>query len=130
MKKAVTLLALLFCGVIVFFSLMGEKLYYTTKPTVELERPVRVNDMVLLPESAIFHDDDGNYIFTITAETGFSTEILTVTKRPLISCQPDEIGWLGEGYVFVEAEDYRNELTVFKASEPLKDGMKVVEGTN
>lgn len=129
MKRVVTIVSLLFCGVIVFFSIMGERLYYLTKPTVELDRPIRVNDMALLPETAVLHDDDGDYIFTATAETGFSTEILTVTKIPLTSCLPDEIGYLGEGYVFVEAEGYRNDLTVYKASKELKDGMRVVEGT-
>ena len=49
MKKAVPVLSILFCAIILFFSFFGEKLYYSTKPQVELDRPLRVNDMVLLP---------------------------------------------------------------------------------
>ncbi len=127
MKKIVTVVSLIFCGIIVFFSVMGEKLYYSTKPEVEVERPMRVNGMVLLPESAVFHQADGDYIFTVESEQGFSTEILTVTKIPLISCKPDETGYFGDEYVSVEAEGYQNAPTVVWASREPKDGEKVVE---
>lgn len=127
MKRIVTIVSLIFCAIILFFSFMGEKLYYSTKPNVEVERPIRVNGMVLLPETAIFHEDDGNYIFTVESEQGFSTEILTVTKVRLTSCQPDDMGYFGEGYVAVEAEGYQIAPTVVWASEGLEDGEKVVE---
>lgn len=127
MKRIVTIVSLIFCAIILFFSFMGEKLYYSTKPNVEVERPIRVNGMVLLPETAIFHEDDGDYIFTVESEQGFSTEILTVTKVRLTSCQPDDMGYFGEGYVAVEAEGYQSAPTVVWASEGLEDGEKVVE---
>lgn len=127
MKRIVTIVSLIFCAIILFFSFMGEKLYYSTKPNVEVERPIRVNGMVLLPETAIFHEDDGDYIFTVENEQGFSTEILTVTKVRLTSCQPDDMGYSGEGYVAVEAEGYQSAPTVVWASEGLEDGEKVVE---
>lgn len=127
MKKVVTVVSLIFCAIILFFSIMGERLYYSTKPNVEIDRPMRVNGMVLLPESAVFHEADGDYIYTVESEQGFSTEILTVTKIRLISCEPDDKGYFGDGYVSVEAEDYRNAPTVIWASKALKDGEKVVE---
>ncbi len=127
MKRIVTIVSLIFCAIILFFSVMGEKLYYSTKPKVEIERPMRVNGMVLLPESAVFHQADGDYIFTVESEQGFSTEILTVTKIPLISCNPDETGYFGDECVSVEAEGYGNAPTVVWASREPKDGEKVVE---
>ena len=128
MKKIVTVLGIFFCGVILFFSIFGEKLYYSTKPAVEIDRPMRVNDMVLLPETAIFHEPDGDFIFTVESEEGFSTEILTVTKVRLSRCEPDESALLGEGYVSVEAEGYYSAPTVVRSSAPLKDGQRVAEG--
>lgn len=128
MKRIVTIVSLIFCGIIVFFSIMGENLYYSTKPKVEIERPTRVNGMILLPETAVFHEADGDYIFTVESEQGFSTEILTVTKIRLSCYEPDETGYFGEGYVFVEAEEYSNAPTVVWASEGLRDGQRVTEG--
>lgn len=127
MKRIVTIVSLIFCGIILFFSFKGEDLYYSTKPEVEIERPIRFNGMILLPETAVFHEADGDYIFTVESEQGFSTEILTVTKIRLTSCNPDETGYFGDGYVFVEAEEYQNAPTVVWASEWLKDGQRVVE---
>lgn len=128
MRRIVTIVSLIFCGIIVFFSIMGENLYYSTKPKVEIERPTRVNGMILLPETAVFHEADGDYIFTVESEQGFSTEILTVTKIRLTSCEPDETGYFGDGYVFVEAEGYSNAPTVVWASDELHDGQRVIEG--
>ena len=127
MKKLVTAASIVFCAIILFFSFFGEKLYYSTKPQVELDRPLRVNDMVLLPEGAVFHEADGDCIYTVESEQGFSTEILTVTRIPLTRCEPDETGYFGDGYVFVEAEGYSSEPTVIWASEALEDGQRVVE---
>lgn len=127
MKKVVTIVSVIFCAVILFFSFMGEKLYYSTKPRVEIERPIRVNDKVILPETAVFHEADGDYIFTVEGEQGFSAEILTVTKIRLTSCQPDDMGYFGEGYVLVEAEEYHNAPTVVWSSENLRDGQRVTE---
>lgn len=127
MKKAVTVLSIIFCGIILFFSVMGERLYYSTKPKVEIDRPIRINEMILLPETAVFHEPDGDYIFAVDSEQGFSTEILTVTKIRLSRCEPDETGYFGEGYVIVESEEYSNSPTVIWASEELKDGQRVTE---
>lgn len=128
MKKAITAISIIFCVIIIFFSFFGEKLYYSTKPKVELDRPLRINDLILLPESAIFSEADGDYIFTVESEEGFSTEILTVTKVRLTRCEPDESSYFGDGYVMVEAENYSNAPTVVYSSKPLKDGQRVTEG--
>ena len=108
MKKLVTAASVVFCAIIIFFSFFGEKLYYSTKPQVELDRPLRVND-------------------TVESEQGFSAEILTVTRIPLTRCEPDETGYFGDGYVLIEAEGYSSEPTVIWASEALEDGQRVVE---
>ncbi len=128
MKRVVTVLAAFFCGIIVFFTFFGEKLFYSTKPHVEIARPQRINDLIILPETAVFHDADGDYIFTITAEEGFSAQLLTATKVRLTRCVPDETGYFGVGYVSVAAEGYSGALTVVRANSEPRDGERVVEG--
>lgn len=127
MKRIVTIVSLIFCAIILFFSVKGEDLYYSTKPKVEIERPIRVNGSIILPDTAVFHEADGDYIFTVESEQGFSTEILTVTKIRLTSCEPDDMGYFGEGYVLVEAENYQNAPTVIWSSEGLRDGQRVTD---
>lgn len=127
MKKAVTVLSIVFCAIILFFSVMGERLYYLTKPQVEIDRPIRVNDLIILPEAAVFHEADGDYIFTFESEQGFSVRILTVTKLRLERCKADETGMFGDGYVSVSAEGYSNAPTVVKSDRALKDGQRVTE---
>ena len=127
MKKSVTALSIIFCGIIIFFSLFGERLYYSTKPKVVIDRPLRINDAVLLPEEAVVFEPDGSYIFTVEGSVGFSAEILTVTKVRLTSCEPDETGYLGEGYFAVKAEGYNGAPTVVRTSKKLRDGQRVIE---
>lgn len=130
MRRAVTILSIFFCAVIVFFSIFGERLYYLTKTSVEIDRPVMIDGALILPESAVFREDGGDYIFTVAREQGFSAEILTVTKHRLLTCVPDPTGYFGGGYVSVSAEDYSNELTVVRSQRPLRDGERVKEGEN
>lgn len=125
MKKIVTALALVFCAVIAFFTIFGERLYYSTKPVVEIDRPVRVDDMLLLPETAVFHEPDGDYIFAVESYQGFSTEIMTVTKIRLTHCEADEIGYMGDGYVLAQSEEYQRTPIVVRSSGSLKDGQMV-----
>lgn len=128
MKKLVSVLSILFLAAIVFFTLMGERLFYSTKPTVEIDRPIRIGDRVFLPKTAVFKEEDGEYIYTVTVRQGFSAELLTVTRVRLLSSMEDDTGYLGEDYMIVEAEGYKNSPTVISSSRPLKDGDMVVEG--
>ena len=127
MKKAVVCLMAAFSLIIVFFTFFGESLYYSTKPEVELERmTMDFNGSMYLPESAVFEEADGAYVYTVDGERGFSTEILTVTRHKLKEYYPDETGYF-DGYVrIVPEEDVRGTFVV-SSTKPLCDGARVVE---
>ena len=127
MKKVVLCLMAFFCLTILFFTFFGERLYYSTKAEVECERmTMDFNGMMYLPESAVFEEEDGAYVYTLDSENGFSTEILTVTRHKLIEYAPDETGYF-DGYVaIVPEEDVRGAFVVY-SSKPLYDGARVVD---
>lgn len=127
MKKAVLCLMAVFSLMIIFFTFFGENLYYSTKPEVELERmTMDFNGCMYLPESAVFEEADGAYIYTIDSEKGFSTEILTVTRHKLIEYYPDDTGYF-DGYVNVIPEEDVRGVFVISSTKPLRDGARVVE---
>lgn len=126
MKKAVLGLSILFCLVIVFFTFFGESLYYLTNPCVELDRSFRVNEEMYLPEGAIFEEDDGIFVYTAESQIGFSTEIITVTRHKVLTYSHDDSGYF-DGYVKITLEERVNGIFVVSSSEPLKEGMRVVE---
>ena len=116
-----------FSFVIVFFTLFGECLYYSTKPEVELERmTMDFNGSMYLPESAVFEEADGAYVYTVDGENGFSTEILTVTRHKLIEYYPDDTGYFDGYVVVVPAEDIWG-VFVVSSTKPLYDGARVVD---
>ena len=127
MKKIVLFLSVVFCLTIIFFTFFGESLYYSTKPEVELERATMwFNDGLYLPESAVFEETDGAYVYTVDSENGFSTEILTVTRHKLIEYLFDDTGYF-DGYVkIVPEEDVRGTFVV-SSTKPLCDGARVVD---
>ncbi len=127
MKKAVTVLSIIFSAVIVFFSIFGERLYYSTKPKVELERPLRIDGALLAPESAVFHDAGGSCIVCVESEQGFSVEILTTRKIRLAWVRPDSTGYY-EGYVLVQPQTDPTGPIVINSTRPLRGGQRVVEG--
>ena len=127
MKKAVVCLMAVFALTIVFFTFFGESLYYSTKPEVECERmTMDFNGMMYLPESAVFEETDGAYVYTVDGKNGFSTEILTVTRHKLIEYRPDETGYFDGYVVIVPEEDIRGTFVV-SSTKPLYDGARVVE---
>ena len=127
MKKVILCLSAVFCLTIIFFTLFGESLYYSTKPEVELERmTMDFNGSMYLPESAVFEEEDGAYVYTVDSENGFSTEILTVTRHKLIDYYPDDTGYFDGYVVIVPEEDVRGVFVVY-SSKPLYDGARVVE---
>ena len=116
-----------FCLTIIFFTFFGESLYYSTKAEVECEwMTMDFNGSMYLPESAVFEEADGAYIYTVDGENGFSTEILTVTRHRLIEYCPDDTGYF-DGYVkIIPEEDVRGVFVVY-SSKPLYDGARVVD---
>lgn len=126
MKKVVLGLSIAFCLVIVFFTFFGESLYYSTNPEVELDYSFRVNEDMYLPKGAVFEEADGAYIYTVESQPGFSAEILTVVRHKLVSYSPDGTGYF-DGYVIVVPEERINGQFVVSSTEPLSDGMRVVE---
>lgn len=127
MKKAVVYLMVAFSLVIVFFTFFGESLYYSTKPEVELERmTMDFNGRMYLPESAVFEEADGVYVYTVDSENGFSTEIISVTRHKLIEYGPDETGYF-DGYVAIVPEEDIRGVFVISSTKPLYDGARVVE---
>lgn len=126
MKKAVVCLMAAFSLVIVFFTFFGESLYYSTKPEVELDRAFGMNDGLYLPESAVFEEADGAYVYTLDSENGFSTEILTVTRHKLIEYYPDDTGYF-DGYVIIIPEEDVRGTFVVSSTKPLYDGARVVD---
>ena len=115
-----------FCLTILFFTFFGESLYYSTKPEVELERAMGFGDGIYLPESAVFEEADGAYVYTIDSENGFSTEILTVTRHKLIEYYPDDTGYF-DGYVVIVPEEDLRGVFVVSSTKPLYDGARVVD---
>lgn len=126
MKKVVVCLMVAFSLVVVFFTFFGESLYYSTKPEVELDRAFGMNDGQYLPESAVFEEADGAYVYTLDSENGFSTEILTVARHKLIEYYPDDTGYFDGYVVIVPEEDVRGAFVVY-SSKPLHDGARVVD---
>ena len=126
MKKVVLCLMAFFCLTIIFFTAFGESLYYSTKPEVELEWAIQMNDGIYLPESAVFEEADGAYIYTLDSENGFSTEILTVTRHKVIEYLPDDTGYFA-GYVKIIPEEDVRGVFVVSSTKPLHDGARVVD---
>ena len=127
MKKVILCLSAVFALTIIFFTFFGESLYYSTKAEVECERmTMDFNGMMYLPESAVFEEADGAYVYTVDSERGFSTEILTVTRHKLIEYRPDETGYF-DGYVVIVPEEDVRGVFVVSSTKPLCDGAKVVD---
>lgn len=126
MKKVVLCLMAFFCLTIIFFTAFGESLYYSTKPEVELERAMGFGDWLYLPESAVFEEEDGAYVYTVDSERGFSTEILTVTRHKLIEYLPDDTGYF-DGYVKIVPEEDVRGVFIVSSTKPLYDGARVVD---
>lgn len=125
MKKVVLFLTAVFALAIIFFSFFGESLYYSTKPEVELDRAIQMNGLYL-PESTVFEEEDGAYVYTLDSEKGFSTEILTVTRHKLLEYCPDDTGYF-DGYVKIVPEEDVRGVFVVSSTKPLYDGARVVE---
>lgn len=125
MKKVLTALTVLFCAVIVFFTLFGEKLYYITSPAVTLTRVsdgiIDENGNILLtvPKDCIFDD---NCVYTISAYPGFSMTIYSVSKQEIeASPNPNDAS-----SVLVTSGLRQGQIIVKSSDKRLADGRKVI----
>ena len=124
MKKALTASVVVFCAVILFFSLFGEKLYYSTKPAVTLCRAEGVigddgNILIVIPKSCVFEE---KYVYGISAYPGFSMTIYSVVRQEAVTePNPDD-----ESTVIVKSGVRQGQILVKSASKRLTDGAQVV----
>ena len=124
MKKTVTVIMILFSAVIVFFSVYGEALYYSTKPDVTVYRAQNVwtdengKIKLIIPKSCIV---DGEYVYTISQTQGFSLIISTLCKKEIevSEYEPNEL------MVIVENGLEMGTLIVLDAEGDLSDGIRV-----
>ena len=125
MRKAAIVFSALFWLIIIFFTFFGSTLYDITKPSVYAEFPTEMNGRLYLPKSAIFEENGGFYVYALSAETGFSREIYSVTRHAVSDIQPDDTGYFS-GYVRVETYDRVGGAVVMKLTKPLYDGERVI----
>ena len=117
MKKAVTVLAIFFCTVILFFTFFGETLFYESKPQVTTQTTYTVmnesGQFKPLPKECLV---DGGYVYVVTYTQGFSAEITIAEKREIkyIDLSETEIG---------VTEGLRNgEHIIISSDREFKDG--------
>lgn len=125
MKKVLLALTVLFCAVIVFFTLFGEKLYYATTPTVTLTRVS--NEMIdengyvflVIPKSCIF---ENKYIYGLSSYPGFSMTLYSVNRQEIeVFPNPND-----DSTVLVRSGLKQNQIIVIGANKELSDGEHVV----
>lgn len=83
MKKAVVVITVLFWAVIIFFTVMGETMFYEWCPQVTMASSVytRLEDGTeakLIPKTGLF---EGKYVYTVNRMPGFSAEICTLERH-------------------------------------------------
>lgn len=129
MKKAVSIMIILFSAVIVFFSFFGERLYYLTKPKAVTYRVQNIwtdengNMKLLIPKECV---KEGGFVYVVTQTGGFSLTINTVSKKEV-----DITDSGSDGYVIVNKGLSLGDMLVVDASEELRDGDRIncIEGS-
>lgn len=122
MKKLVTILMVLFCAVILFFTFFGETLFYEAKPQVTTHSVYSMyasdgNTAPIIPKECLI---DGKYIFVVTYTQGFSAQICFAEMREVVTREYDE------GYFLVAEGNLRNgERVIVTTDRPFSDGDKV-----
>ena len=91
MKRIVTILMLVFCAIILFFTLFGETLFYEAKPQVTTHTTYTImtetGEYKTIPKECLV---DNGYVYVITYTQGFSAEITSVEKREIVFTELDE----------------------------------------
>lgn len=120
MKRIVTILMLVFCAIILFFTLFGETLFYEAKPQVTTHTTYTImtetGEYKPIPKECLV----GNgYVYVITYTQGFSAEITSVEKREIVFTE------LYENNIAV-TEGLRNgERLVLTTDRSIENGDKV-----
>ncbi len=126
LKKIVLVLTVLFCGVIVFFSIMGEKLYYEGCPQVTIADRVAIvrEDGIsvrIIPATALF---EGKYIYTVESRDGYSAPVYTLVQHE-VQVEPYDDYWQeGDYYLLLTQGSFRQVVATVTKGEP-KDGIRV-----
>lgn len=125
MKRAATAVFALFWAAMIFFTAFGDRLYYAFKPRVKVDEVISFDGGAYLPKSAVFEEADGDYVYALKSEAGFSRVIYTVIREKIIGYSPDDSGYF-DGWVKIEAEGGLRGVFVISSSKPLFDGAKVI----
>lgn len=126
MKKVIVIVMTLFCAVILIFTFFGEKIYYSIHPKVEIERvSMMIGDKPVIPKSAVYSDESGDYVYTLSSSEGFSMTIYTVHKTAVM-VSPCDINFMqGDEYAYLESGLGFGEMIVVMSTKGLLDGCRV-----
>lgn len=124
MKKLYICLLILCILALVFFTLLGESLYYYGKPSV-LTATVSIQfGELYIPIDALRGDNTGDYVYVLMSERGYSRTIYTVSRVAVDVIEIDrdqEIVWLNSA-----GELKRGDKVVINTDGVLADGKRVL----
>jgi len=126
MKKFyVGLLVLSFLCLLGFY-VYGDDLYALNKPRVRTVSPSRFvgYDEIMLPHEALYRGTDGDFVFVLESEQGFSRTILTASRVEVQIISEDD----GQGRVTLEPNSRIISVgrVIVLTDQYLEDGMRVV----
>lgn len=122
MKKAVAVITVLFWAVIIFFTFMGETIFYEWCPQVTMASSIytRLEDGTeakLIPKTGLF---EGKYVYTIHRMPGFSAEICTLERHEVTVEEHDEFFYV----ITSDASGISRIIGLCENGEP-EDGVRV-----
>ena len=122
MKKAVVVITVLFWAVIIFFTVMGETMFYEWCPQVTMASSVytRLEDGTeakLIPKTGLF---EGKYVYTVNRMPGFSAEICTLERHEVTVEEHDEFFYV----ITSDASGISRIIGLCENGEP-EDGVRV-----
>ncbi len=125
LKKIVLIITLFFCSIIVFFSVMGETIFYEWCPQVSISPNygVMLEDgtmQKMIPKTALY---EGKYVYTVETVQGFSADIHTLVRHEVTVMEnPNEYS---DNYIVLTGgENLRNVAGIIENGEP-KEGIRV-----
>ncbi len=122
MKRIVTILMLGFCAIILFFTFLGETLFYEAKPQVTTHSVYSMytpdgNTAPIIPKECLF---DGKYIYVVTYTQGFSAQICSAEMREVVTQEFDD-----SYHLVIEGNLRNGEKVIVTADRLFEDGDKV-----
>jgi hypothetical protein len=124
MKKMYVSLLVLILAALAVSTLYGETLYALGKPVVTVRSATgRLNDpLTYVPLEALRRDGDGDYVYALLSEQGYSRRIYTVIRASVVIHTPDTglgTAGLSSGYIILDR-------VVVQTDRELTDGCRVV----